>query len=195
MSRAASMSCAPGCGPLDIDGAEGAVDGLARIAGRIPEAWSSVRITVRGDSGCCREGLIAWRQENGADFVVGLARNARLERRTGRQMRRSRSRCALTGEASRCFRSFRCRTWKSWSRTRRVAGRAEALPGLGGTAPLCGHQPAGIGIRRPGALRGPLLRQGRHGEQDQGAAAGAVRRRRPCGRTGSGCSCPPSPGS
>ena len=67
----------------------------------------------------------------GVDYVIGVARNARLEAKTARQLRRSRSRAAATGVKSRRFRSFRHRTRDSWSRARRVIGKAEALPGRG----------------------------------------------------------------
>ncbi len=75
---------------------------------------------------------MSWRgRTEGVDYVIGLARNARLEAGIARQMRRSRSRAAVTGWKSRRFRDFRHRTRDSWSRARRVIGKAEALPGRG----------------------------------------------------------------
>ena len=85
----------------DIDASEGALDEVIRIVGQIREAWPDTRILLRGDSGLCRDGIMEWRQGSGVDFLFGLARNARPVRRIGRQMRRSRSRCVATGEASR----------------------------------------------------------------------------------------------
>ena len=37
-----------------------------------------MRILLRGDSGFCRETLMAWCEANRVDYVFGLARNARL---------------------------------------------------------------------------------------------------------------------
>ena len=46
-----------------------------------------------------------------------------------------RRRSAASGQASRRFREFRYRTLNSWSRSRRVVGKAEWLPGAGGGNP------------------------------------------------------------
>jgi hypothetical protein len=37
-----------------------------------------VRLIVRGDSGFCREALLAWCEAHGVEYVIGLAKNARL---------------------------------------------------------------------------------------------------------------------
>ena len=121
--------------PSNIDASEGALDELVRIVAQIREAWPEVRILVRGDSGFCREAIMAWCEANAVDYVFGIARNARLVRKIARQMRRSRSRCVTTGRPSRRFRDFRHRTLTSWSRSRRVVGKAEVLPGLRGANP------------------------------------------------------------
>ena len=56
--------------------------------------------------------------------MLGLARNARLQKRIAKALRKSRRRCAATGKASRRFREFRYRTLDSWSRHRRVVAKA-----------------------------------------------------------------------
>jgi len=53
---------------------------LDRVVKRIREAWPNVQIVVRGDSGFCREPLLAWCEANRVDYVFGLARNDRLEK-------------------------------------------------------------------------------------------------------------------
>ena len=121
--------------PSNIDASYGSVHELERIVARLRECWLHTRIVVRGDSGFCREELMAWCEAHGVDFVFGLARNPRLQRSLERQMRKSRRRCAATGEASRRFRDFRYRTLGSWSRARRVVGKAEWLPGARGANP------------------------------------------------------------
>ena len=52
--------------PSNIDGAAGAVDEVAWIVARIRARWPKVRIVLRGDSGFCREELMAWCEEGGS---------------------------------------------------------------------------------------------------------------------------------
>jgi hypothetical protein len=113
--------------PSDIDGAAGSVKQLARIVEHIRRRWPKVRILVRGDSGFCRENLMAWCEENHVDFVLGLARNARLQRIVGRELHEAKVQYEATGQASRVFKDFTYQTRKSWSRERRVVGKAEHL--------------------------------------------------------------------
>lgn len=113
--------------PADIDGAAGSVKQLAKIVGRIRRHWSDVRIVVRGDSGFCRESLIRWCEENRVDFVLGLQRNARLQRIFGKELQEAKLEFEATGRPSRAFKDFTYRTRKSWCRERRVVGKAEHL--------------------------------------------------------------------
>jgi len=113
--------------PANADAAKGSVEELERIVAGIRQRWPEVRIVVRGDSGFCREDIMDWCERNGVDYVLGLARNDRLLRRIDKALRKSRSRHAATGKASRRFREFRYRTRKSWSRARRVVAKAEWL--------------------------------------------------------------------
>lgn len=46
--------------PSNIDAAAGSVEGVARRVAPIRQAWPEVKIIVRGDSGSCREELMAW---------------------------------------------------------------------------------------------------------------------------------------
>ena len=113
-----------------MDPAAGAVEELERIVGRIRESWPQVRVVVRGDSGFCRDELMAWCEaQEGVDYVFGLARNPRLQRAVRQQRERSRRRGLASGRKSRRYRDFRYRTRTSWSRKRRVVGKAEWLPG------------------------------------------------------------------
>ena len=163
--------------PADIDAAAGAVDEPARIVPQIRRRWPGTRIRVRGDAGFCREEILRWCEDAGLEYVFGLARNARLEPWLAKALHKSRRRCAGTGRAARRFRECRYRTLTSWSRARRVIGKAEWLPGLRGANPaLRGHQHPAPHPRGAGPLRGPVLRPRQHGEPDQGTAAVAVRR-------------------
>ena len=113
--------------PSDIDGAAGSVKQLAMIVERIRRQWPDVRIVVRGDGGFCREPLIRWCDENRVDYVLGLAKNARLTRILGGEMYEAKLLFEATGQPSRVFKDFTYRTRKSWSRERRVVGKAEHL--------------------------------------------------------------------
>ena len=119
----------------DSDAAEGALDEIKRVVGQVRAAWPSTRITLRGDSGFCRDAIMSWCEAENVDYVLGLARNSRLTQRISKAMHKSRRRCAVTKEASTRFRDFVYRTRTSWSRSRRVVGKAEWLPGPGGANP------------------------------------------------------------
>ena len=67
--------------PANIEGAAGSVEELARLVKQLRQAWPEVRITVRGDSGFCREELLAWCEANQVDYVLGAGKNDRLTAR------------------------------------------------------------------------------------------------------------------
>jgi hypothetical protein len=56
----------------NIDASAGSVEELKHIVAQIRPAWSQVRIVVRGDSGFCREELMAWCEAEGVDYLLGL---------------------------------------------------------------------------------------------------------------------------
>ena len=111
----------------DQDGAAGTVDELARIIERIRLSWPQTRIIVRGDSGFCRDELMAWCEAHGVDYVLGLAKNSRLKTAIAAERLEAKVQYEATQQATRVFRDFRYRTRKSWSCERRVIGKAEHL--------------------------------------------------------------------
>ena len=113
--------------PADRDAAAGSVDELARIVERIRRCWPEVPIIVRGDSGFCREALMAWCEANGVKYLFGLSTNDRLEEMIAKALRKSHRRYLQRQRPSRRFRELRYRTRESWSRTRRVVAKAEHL--------------------------------------------------------------------
>jgi hypothetical protein len=86
-----------------------------------------VDILVRGDSGFCREHLMHWCEENRVDFLFGLTKNNRLLRILGAEMHQAKLQFETTKEPSRVFKDFIYKTRTSWSRERRVVGKAEHL--------------------------------------------------------------------
>ena len=113
----------------NIDASAGAVDEVERIVAQIRQQWPQTRIMLRGDSGFARDTLMSWCEANDADYVFGLARNARLERAIEQELAEAKKRSESSGTAERIFKDFTHRTLDSWSRTRRVVGKAEQLPG------------------------------------------------------------------
>jgi hypothetical protein len=113
--------------PSNIDACAGSVEELTRIVSQIRTKWPRVPIVLRADSGFCREAIMAWCEGNGVDYVFGLAKNARLIKTIGKELHEARSEWEQTGRAARRFRELVYRTRKSWSRTRRVVGKAEYL--------------------------------------------------------------------
>jgi hypothetical protein len=102
---------------------------LDRIVGQIRARWPKTRIVIRGDAGFCRESIMAWCEANNVRYVLGLARNKRLQRALGETMEEARTSHERSGKPARRFRDFCYKTRKSWSRERRVIGKAEYLPG------------------------------------------------------------------
>jgi DDE family transposase len=109
----------------NIDASAGAAEEIARIVRRIRARWPRVRILLRADSGFAREALMAWCEANRVDYLFGLARNARLVEQIGGEMQAARADSAASGKAARRFRDFTWSTLDSWSRARRVIGKAE----------------------------------------------------------------------
>jgi len=113
--------------PADVDGAAGSVKQLARIIEQIRRRWPDVQIVIRADSGFCRERIMAWCEANGVDYILGLAKNKRLGRILSKELYEAKQQFEATGQAARVFKDFTYRTRKSWSRPRRVIGKAEHL--------------------------------------------------------------------
>jgi hypothetical protein len=111
----------------NIDASDGAVEVLERIVEFLRQAWPEVKIIVRADSGFARDVLMSWCESHQVDYVLGLARNCRLEQALKVELAQARRQWQQTGQASRCFKDFRYQTRESWSRRRRVVGKAEYL--------------------------------------------------------------------
>jgi hypothetical protein len=115
--------------PSNIDGAAGTIDELERIIPQIRERWPKTQIIIRADSGFAREAIMAWCEANSVDYVLGLAKNDRLISAIGAELNKVREAHRISSKPERCYRDFTYKTRKSWSRTRRVVGKAEQLPG------------------------------------------------------------------
>jgi ribosomal protein L29 len=115
--------------PSNIDASAGAVEEVARIVAQVRARWPKTRIPLRADSGFAREALMAWCEQNRVDFVFGLAPNARLVKEIAVELLQAQAEAFATGKPGRRFKDFRYATLDSWSRRRRVIGKAEWTKG------------------------------------------------------------------
>lgn len=108
----------------DVEAALGVI--LPALRRRCPRA----RIIVRGDSGFCRESIMQFCEEQKppVHYVLGFAKNPLLEARLAPCLAVAERERQRTGAASvRKFKAFGYQTQKSWSRSRRVIGKAEVM--------------------------------------------------------------------
>jgi len=135
----------------DRDASKGTLEALQKILRAIRKRFGKkVVVIVRGDSGFCRDELMSWIEgQRNVHYCFGLARNARLEKmlepafaevleELGYEDLVLAAAAAgastvpgieeLDGSARR-FEELSYRTLKSWSRERRVIGKAEVTNG------------------------------------------------------------------
>ena len=113
----------------DHDAAYGVVPALEKIVAAIRQRCRQARILVRGDSGFGREEIMAWCEgQPEVYYCLGLAKNSVLVEKLALALADARARRCLSGAPSvRVFREFEYRTQRSWSRARRVIGKAEVM--------------------------------------------------------------------
>ena len=110
-----------------IDPAKGALKDLQRIVAQIRKKWRRVHIVVRGDSGFCRDAIMAWCERQGIDYVFGLAKNPRLLKQIQEELAEAEAESTRTGQMARIFKNLCYQTVDTWSRMRRVVAKAEHL--------------------------------------------------------------------
>lgn len=113
--------------PANLDASAGALEEVERIVAQLRTAWPMVAITLRADSGFCRDALMTWCETHDVDYVLGLAKNARLIALIEDELADAAARCATTGRPARVFAERTYQTVASWSRARRVVAKAEQL--------------------------------------------------------------------
>ena len=111
----------------NIDASKGIVEELERVVAQIRAQWPEVEIWVRADSGFARDELMTWCEARGVEYVLGLARNSRLEAEIAPWLERAKLAHEITGKAARLFHEFTYETRETWSRARRVVAKAEHL--------------------------------------------------------------------
>lgn len=110
--------------PSKIDAAKHAWAILALLVKRFRKVWPKVRIIFRGDSGFCRWRMLSWCERHGVDYIVGIAKNKRLNRVTA----------PIRGDAEACFNDLGEKVrWftdfhygaRSWDHSRRIIAKIE----------------------------------------------------------------------
>lgn len=116
--------------PSNIDPSAGSRKEIERIVRRIRAVWPEVKIVLRGDSGFCREELMAWCEASQVDYVFGMARNPLLEKMVAGALEQARQQWEQTQQPARVFLEFEHETVSgTWSRRRRVVVKAEHIDG------------------------------------------------------------------
>lgn len=107
-----------------IDAAKHAWAILALLVKRLRQAWPAVRIIFRGDSGFCRWRLLAWCERHRVGYIVGMAKNNRLNRLAAALIEAAESTYRESGAKQRLFADITYGA-DTWDRARRVIVKAE----------------------------------------------------------------------
>lgn len=110
--------------PSRIDGAQHAAAILKLLVTRLHQKWPQVRIVFRADSGFCRQRIINYCERTGVNYIIGLARNTRLEQTTQFLELSLKDEYQRSGLKQREVGDFLYAA-QSWTRERRVITRLE----------------------------------------------------------------------
>jgi hypothetical protein len=107
--------------------AHGVIRALEQIVAAIRKRCPQARIIIRADSGFCTDEILAWCEgQREVYYCIGLAKNSVLIEKLQPALAQARARHCLVGSATRAFAEFQYQTVSgSWSRERRVIGKAE----------------------------------------------------------------------
>src|SRR3989339_94950 len=110
--------------PSNIDPAYGAWSILKLLSKRFREVWPMVKIVFRADSGFCRHLMMDWCDKNDIDYIIGIARNSRLEEQAAPLMKKAKSLFEKDRVKQRLFDDLRYAA-ESWKYDRRIIVKAE----------------------------------------------------------------------
>jgi Transposase DDE domain group 1 len=108
----------------NIDSARHAWAILALLVKALRKRWPQVKITLRADSGFCRWKMLRWCERMGVGYIVGLAKNERLQALSAKLQKRAERKYRRSGSKVRLFSAFQYKA-KSWDKKRRVIVKAE----------------------------------------------------------------------
>jgi hypothetical protein len=110
--------------PSNIDPAKHSWAIFSLLVKALRRHWPKVEIIFRGDSGFCRWKMLRWCDRHDVRYIVGLAKNKRLERKSKAWMELAESQYLLTNKKQRVFATITYGA-RSWDRARRVIVKAE----------------------------------------------------------------------
>jgi hypothetical protein len=110
--------------PSDIDGARHAWAILQLLVKRLRKAWPKVQIIFRGDSGFCRWRMLRWCEKHHVGYIVGLAKNKRINAIAEPWLAEARDSFQRTGQKQRIFAQVQYGAL-TWDQSRRVIVKAE----------------------------------------------------------------------
>ena len=110
--------------PSNIDGAKHGWAILSLLVKRLRQVWPKVRIIFRGDGGFCRWKMLRWCDHHEVGYLIGLAKNKRLNRLTASLQDEAAACFAATGHKVRWFTDFQYAA-RSWDGARRVIAKIE----------------------------------------------------------------------
>ncbi len=110
--------------PSKIDGAKHAWAILALLVKRLRQAWPQARIIFRADSGFCRWRMLSWCERHNVGYIVGIAKNKRLNTLTAQLQRDARDCYTELDSKVRWFTDIHYAAG-SWNRRRRVIAKIE----------------------------------------------------------------------
>ncbi len=114
--------------PANRDGASHSWAILSLLVKRLREVWPKTRLIFRGDSGFCRWRMLRWCERHQVGYIVGLARNKRLEAMAQNWMEQAKQGYQASGQKQRLFNDLEYAAG-SWDKPRRVISKAEYLEG------------------------------------------------------------------
>jgi hypothetical protein len=110
--------------PSNIDAAKHSRAVLALLVKRMRKAWPAVQIVFRADSGFCRWKTLRWCERHGVGYVVGLAKNKRLNVLSASLQANALEGFQSSGQKQRLFCEFEYKAG-TWDCKRRVIAKAE----------------------------------------------------------------------
>lgn len=110
--------------PSNIDGAKHAWAILALLTKRLRQQWPDVQLIFRGDSGFRRHRMLGWCERHDVKYIVGIARNKRLEQKIEPAMQLVEQLFELTSEKQREFFRFQYAA-RAWKQPRQVIAKLE----------------------------------------------------------------------
>ena len=106
------------------DGAKHAWAILSLLVRKFRATWPKVKIIFRGDSGFCRHKMMTWCDRHHVSYIIGLPGNAVVTREIKPTLEKAKDNFERSFKKQRLFTQFNYGA-KSWSRERKVIGKAE----------------------------------------------------------------------